>query len=171
MFAVYTYLASTLMEVTGVAPATVPLILAIFGVGTTFGNLVVPRFADCALMPTAGALLLGSAVALAFYAVAAGNVWTIAIAIFGIGIGGSLGTVLQTRLMDVAGEAQTLAAALNHSAFNAANALGPWLAGIAISAGFGWTSSGWVGCGLALGGIAILVVAVCRVRGTKVAYA
>lgn len=170
MFAVYTYLASTLMEVTGVTPATVPLILAIFGVGTTFGNLVVPRFADRALMPTAGALLLGSAAALAFYAVAAGNVWTIALAVFGIGIGGSLGTVLQTRLMDVAGEAQTLAAALNHSAFNAANALGPWLAGIAISAGFGWTSSGWVGCGLALGGFAILLVAVCRFRVARVAY-
>jgi DHA1 family inner membrane transport protein len=171
LFAVYTYLASTLMEVTGVSPATVPFVLAIFGIGTTFGNLVVTRFADRALMPTAGALLLGSAAALAFYAVAAGNVWTIAFAVFGIGIGGSLGTVLQTRLMDVAGDAQTLAAALNHSAFNAANALGPWLAGIAISAGFGWTSSGWVGCGLALGGFAILVVAVCRIGGAKLAYA
>lgn len=171
LFAVYTYLASTLMEVTGVSPATVPFILAIFGIGTTFGNLVVPRFADRALMPTAGALLLGSAAALAFYAVAAGNVWTIAFAVFGVGIGGSLGTVLQTRLMDVAGDAQTLAAALNHSAFNAANALGPWLAGIAISAGFGWTSSGWVGCGLALGGFAILIVAARRVPASKLAYA
>jgi DHA1 family inner membrane transport protein len=171
LFAVYTYLASTLMEVTGVSPAAIPLILAIFGIGTTFGNLVVPRFADRALMPTAGALLLGSAAALAFYAVAAGNVWTIALAVFGIGIGGSLGTVLQTRLMDVAGDAQTLTAALNHSAFNAANALGPWLAGMAISAGFGWGSSGWVGCGLALGGFAILIVAARRVPNSKLVYA
>ncbi len=38
---------------------------------------------------------------------------------------GALGTVLQTRLMDVSGEAQALPAALNHSAFNTANALGP----------------------------------------------
>jgi MFS transporter, DHA1 family, inner membrane transport protein len=171
LFAVYTYLASTLMEVTGVSPAAVPLFLAIFGVGTTFGNLVMPRFADRALMPTAGALLLGSAAACAFYAVAAGNGWTIALAVFGVGVGGCLGTVLQTRLMDVAGDAQTLAAALNHSAFNAANALGPWLAGMAISAGHGWTSSGWVGCGLALGGFAILIVAVRRAGKPKLAYA
>ena len=70
-------------------------------------------------------------------------------------MGGALGSVLQTRLMDVAGDAQALAAALNHSAFNTANALGPWLGGLAISAGLGWTSTGWVGSGLALAGLAI----------------
>jgi DHA1 family inner membrane transport protein len=76
-----------------------------------------------------------------------------------IGFSGALATVLQTRLMDVAGEAQNLAAALNHSAFNLANAIGPWLGGLAIAAGCGWTSTGWVGCGLALGGFAAWVVA------------
>ncbi len=50
---------------------------------------------------------------------------------------------------------QDMAAALNHSAFNAANALGPWLAGMAIAAGFGWQSAGWVGCALSLGGLVI----------------
>jgi DHA1 family inner membrane transport protein len=75
-----------------------------------------------------------------------------------IGIGGALGTVLQTRLMDVAGDAQALAAALNHSAFNTANALGPWLGGMAIAAGYGWTSTGWVGCALALAGLAIWAI-------------
>jgi DHA1 family inner membrane transport protein len=52
-----------------------------------------------------------------------------------------------------------LAAALNHSAFNTANALGPWLGGLAIAAGYGWTSTGWVGTGLALAGFLIWVVA------------
>lgn len=170
LFAVYTYLASTLMEVTAVSPRVVPFVLAIFGVGTTLGNLVIPRFADRALMPTAGALLLGSAAALAFYAVAASNIWMICVAVFAVGVGGSLGTVLQTRLMDVAGSAQTLAAALNHSAFNAANALGPWLAGIAISAGYGWTSSGWVGCALALGGLLVWVLAMHRAPRPQLAY-
>ena len=68
-------------------------------------------------------------------------------------------TVLQTRLMDVAGDSQALAAALNHSAFNTANALGPFLGGLAISAGFGWTATGWVGCALALGGLAVWALA------------
>jgi MFS transporter, DHA1 family, inner membrane transport protein len=160
LFSVYTYLASTLMAVTGVAAAAVPIALAVFGIGMTAGNLIAPHFADRALLPTAGALLVWSAVALALYPFAAGRWWSLLVDIMAIGFGGALGTVLQTRLMDVAGEAQALAAALNHSAFNIANALGPWLGGMAIAAGFGWTSTGWVGCGLALAGLAIWAVSV-----------
>src|SRR5690606_30018820 len=57
LFAVYTYLAHILLTVTGAAPDTVPLVLGVFGIGMTIGNLVIPRFADRALMPTAGGLL------------------------------------------------------------------------------------------------------------------
>ena len=158
LFAVYTYLASTLMDVTGLPPGGVPFVLAIFGVGMTVGNIVVPRFADRALMPTAGALLLGSAAVLALYPLSTAHVVTVALDVFFIGVGGSLATVLQTRLMDVAGDAQSLAAAANHSAFNIANAIGPWLGGWAIAAGYGLTSTGYVGCALALAGLAIWAV-------------
>ena len=158
MFAVYTYLASTMMAVTGVSAATVPVALAAFGIGMTAGNLVAPHFADRALMPTAGGLLVWSATALALYPLAAGHFWSLLLDVTAVGVGGALGTVLQTRLMDVAGDAQALAAALNHSAFNTANALGPWLGGMAIAAGYGWTSTGWVGCALALAGLVIWAV-------------
>ena len=159
LFAVYTYLANTLLEVTRVGPEFLPLVLAVFGIGMTLGNIVIPRFADRALMPTAGWLLVWSAAMLALYTLAAANIWTIMASVFAIGLGGALATTLQTRLMDVAGEAQTLAAALNHSAFNVANALGPFLGGLAIAAGFGLTSTGLVGSALALGGLAIWAVA------------
>ncbi len=158
LFAVYTYLASTLLAVTGVSEHAVPVVLCIFGIGLTAGNLIVPRFADRALMPTAGALLLWAAVVLALYPWAAGNIVTISLDVFTIGMGAALAIVLQTRLMDVSGKAQALPAALNHSAFNTANALGPWLGGMTIAAGYGWTSTGWVGCLLALGGFAIWAV-------------
>jgi DHA1 family inner membrane transport protein len=160
LFAVYTYLANTLMAVTGVSAVALPAALACFGIGLTAGNLIAPRFADKALMPTAGVLLVWSAVALALYPFAAGKLWSILLDVTAVGFGGALGTVMQTRLMDVAGDAQALAAALNHSAFNVANALGPWLGGMAIAAGYGWTSTGWVGCGLALAGLAIWGVSV-----------
>jgi DHA1 family inner membrane transport protein len=159
IFAVYTYLASTLAAVTNAPAHVVPMVFAAFGIGMTAGNIIVPRFADRALMRTAGLLLLGSAAALALYPVAAPHLWAVTLDVAAIGFSGALATVLQTRLMDVAGTAQNLAAALNHSAFNLANALGPWLGGLAIAAGFGWTSTGWVGCGLALGGFAAWVVA------------
>ena len=166
LFAVYTFLASTLAVVTGVSDGVVPIVLCVFGFGLTVGNIIVPRFADRARMPTAGALLLWSAAALALYPIAARNIWTMTIDVFLIGIGGALATVLQTRLMDVSGKAQALPAALNHSAFNTANALGPWLGGMAIAAGFGWASTGWIGCLLALGGFAIWIASVALERQT-----
>jgi DHA1 family inner membrane transport protein len=164
MFCVYTYLASTLLNVTHASPAALPLVLAVFGVGMTVGTLVCAWAADRAQMPAIGAVLLWSAASLALYPMATHSLWTLVPVVFLIGCGGGLGAVLQTRLMDVAGDAQTLAAALNHSAFNFANALGPWLGGMAIAAGYGWTSTGYVGVALALGGFAIWGVAALDVR-------
>jgi MFS transporter, DHA1 family, inner membrane transport protein len=169
LFSVYTYLADTLRDVTGATPHALPLVLAVFGVGMTAGNLWIPRFADRALMRTAALLLIFSACCLALYPLAAHHFWSITLDMFGIGCGAALGTVLQTRLMDVAGDAQRLAAALNHSAFNTANALGPWLGGLAIAAGYGWTSTGWVGCGLALGGLAFWAASVLAERRPRLA--
>jgi DHA1 family inner membrane transport protein len=158
MFAVYTYLANVLGQVTGVSAQSVPFVLSVFGVGLTVGNIVVPLFADRALIRTTGVVLAWSAIALALFPLMAGNIWTIAVDVFLIGVGGALATLLQTRLMDVAEDAQGLAAALNHSAFNTANALGPFLGGLAISAGYGWTAPGWVGSLLAIGGLVFWLV-------------
>jgi DHA1 family inner membrane transport protein len=109
-------------------------------------------------MPTAGALLLWSVVVLALYPLATAYFWSIALDVFAIGFGAAIATVLQTRLMDVAGEAQGLAAALNHAAFNIANAIGPWAAGLALAAGYGLPSTGLVGAALALGGLVIWAI-------------
>jgi DHA1 family inner membrane transport protein len=155
MFAVYAYLASTLTAVTGVGPGVLPWVFAVFGVGMFSGNLLGAWAADRFGMKAAGALLVWSAVALALFPAASHQLWSILVVVLLIGAGGGLGSILQTRLMDVAGDAQTLAAALNHSAFNTANAIGPFLGGLAIAAGFGWTSTAWVGVGLTLGGLAI----------------
>ena len=155
MFSVFSYIKPTLLEVTGLPLSGVPLVLALFGLGMVLGNLVGSRLADKALMPTIGYMLVYAAVVLTLFTFAAHHVVTAGIAVLLIGTTVAIGPALQIRLMDVAGDAQTLAAALNHSAFNAANALGAWLGGVAITAGLGWTSTGWVGALLALGGLAI----------------
>lgn len=158
MFAVYTYLADTMAAVTQVGPRMVPFALAAFGVGMTAGNLIVPRFADRALLPTAAGVLIWSILALLAWPFAAPHFGLVLVAMVAIGLGGALGTVLQTRLMDVAGDAQSLAAALNHSAFNTANALGPWLGGLAIAGGYGWTATGPVGAVLGIAGLIVLAI-------------
>ncbi|HEY9028230.1 MAG TPA: MFS transporter, partial [Burkholderiaceae bacterium] len=152
MFAVFSYVKPLLTEVTGMPLDGVPLVLALFGGGMVTGNLVGARLADKALMPTIGGLLAWSALVLGAIPFTAPYTLAICINVFLLGTTVALGPALQIRLMDTAGEAQTLAAALNHSAFNIANALGAWLGGAAIAAGMGWTSTGPVGVLLAAGG-------------------
>ncbi|WP_235976580.1 MFS transporter [Sandaracinobacteroides hominis] len=171
LFAVYTYLASTLLEVTLAPASSIPIMLAVFGLGMTIGTLISGWAADKALMPTVGIMLLLAAVMLFLFPFAAHSVWTMGPVIFLIGITGSFGVPLQARLMDVAGEAQTLAASLHHSAFNFANALGPWLAGMAVAAGYGFESSGFVGAGLALGGLLMWSLALASDRKRALAAA
>jgi DHA1 family inner membrane transport protein len=138
----------------------VPLILSVIGAGMIAGSLFGGWLADRGIMRAICITLLLNVLALSLVAVTAHNVTAVTINMFFVGFAAlSIGPALQTRLMDVAADAQALAAALNHSAFNFANALGAWIGGVAIAAGLGWTSTGPIGAMLALGGLAIWFVA------------
>lgn len=167
LFSVFSYIKPSLINVAGLPLAGVPAVLALFGLGMVVGNLVGSRMADKALMPTVGVVLVYTVLVLALFPFAAHYVVTAAINVFLIGTTVAICPALQIRLMDVAGDAQTLAAALNHSAFNMANALGAWLGGVAISAGLGWTSTGWVGALLALAGLGVFAWAMASDRATQ----
>ncbi len=159
MFAVYTYIATTLTDVAGLPSALVPLALALYGVGMVAGNLVGGRLADRALMPSMFTMLVLIAAVMGLFVAAAHNPVTALAAVFMVGASGAaMVPALQTRLMDVAADAQNLAAALNHSALNVANAGGAWLGGVVIAAGFGYTAPAAVGAGLALAGLVVLAV-------------
>ncbi|RPD83434.1 MFS transporter [Luteimonas sp. 100069] len=159
MFCVFSYLAPTLIEVTRVSERWIPIGLAAFGVGAILGNLAGGWLVD-RLQFRAVAVVMGwSLLVLLLFPLATGAVWSILPAIVAVGTMGALAPVLQKRLMDVAGDAQTLAAASNHAAFNTANALGPWLGGMAIGAGLGWTATGYVGAVTAAAGLGIYVMA------------
>ena len=155
LFAVVSYITPTLTELTGLEARQVPLVLAVLGVGMILGNLVGSWLADRSLTRTIGAVLIWNIVVLSLFSVVVRSAWAAVPTVLLIGSGVALVPALQARLMDVAGDAQTLAAALNHSAFNIANALGAWLGGLAVTAGFGWASTGWVGAGLAALGLTV----------------
>ncbi|MET0283282.1 MAG: MFS transporter [Polyangiales bacterium] len=158
LFCVYTYLASTLTLQAHASPDQLPLAFALFGVGMTLSLITAGYFADRAIMRTAVGCLLWSMAAMSLYALSVDHVWSMMLATFLVGCGSGLFAPMQTRLMDVAGDAQTMAAALNHSAFNVANAIGPAAGGVALAAGLGWSSTGWVGVGLAGAGLVILAI-------------
>ncbi|HWK13612.1 MAG TPA: MFS transporter [Rhizobiaceae bacterium] len=154
-FAVYSFTASTLLSVTQVSPWLVGIIIPIFGIGATFGTIAAGRAANRALMATPAIFMLGSAAVMVIFPFAAGNAFAIGLVILAVGFFGGFPAVLQTRLMDVSPGAQTLVASLHHSAFNAANALGPGLAGMAVTMGYGFPAAGFVGSVLALCGVAL----------------
>lgn len=166
MFAVFSYITPTLIEVSGIPLGGVPFVLCVFGAGMIAGNIVGPKLADRSLLPTIAGLLAWNIVVLALFTVAARHPVTSVMSVFLIGTGFAVVPTLQTRLMDVGKDAQTLAAALNHSAFNTANALGAWLGGLSIAAGWGWTSTGWVGVMLGLVGSAVFAFSMFLERRT-----
>lgn len=153
MFCVFSYLAPTLIHVTGVPARQVPFGLVAFGVGAILGNLIGGWLSDRFQFRATALILVWSIAVLLVYPLAAQAPWSVLLAVVAVGTMGALATVLQSHLMDVAAGAQTLAAASNHAAFNTANALGPWLGGMAITAGYGWTSTGYVGAATAAGGL------------------
>jgi DHA1 family inner membrane transport protein len=169
MFALYSYIAPLFTDVAGASAGFVPVALLVFGAGMIVGTALAGRLADRALFPS----LLGAVVAMGVFLLAvvavAGRTGTLLVAAFLVATSSSvLAVCLQLRLMEVAGEAQMLGAALNHSALNLANALGAWLGGLVIAAGLGYRAPSVVGAGLAVAGLVPLAVsAVLRSRGRR----
>lgn len=168
MFCVFSYLAPTMTQVTGLPESWIPLGLVAFGVGGIIGTLGGGWLYDRLQFRAVALLLAWSTAVLLVFPLAAHAAWSLLLVVVAVGTMGALATVLQAHLMEVAGDAQTLAAASNHSAFNAANALGPWLGGMAISAGLGWTSTGYVGAATAVAGLLVYAWARHDARLSKV---
>ncbi|SFL90446.1 MFS transporter [Streptomyces pini] len=160
VFALYSYLASMVTEVTGMAESSVTVVLALFGVGMTLGALAAGPLTDRALRPTLYGALGALALVLVAFRFTVHVPWAAMATVVVIGAVGFMTTTpLQMLVMEKARHAPTLAAASNHSAFNLANAGGAWAGGTAIAAGWGWTSPALVGAGLAVVGLVIAVVA------------
>lgn len=159
MFCVFSYLAPTMLQVTQVSPQWIPFGLAAFGFGGIVGNIAGGKLFDRLQFRAVGLVLVWSIAMLLFFSFAAQALWSLLLGIGLVGTMIALAAPLQIRLMDIAHEAPSLAAASNHAAFNLANALGPWLGGMAITAGMGWTSTGYIGATTALVGLGIYLVA------------
>ena len=167
LFSVFSYIASTATQVAHMPESAVPALMALFGSGMIVGNLAGAWFADRNLIGTIAGTLVGSIVVMTLLWLTAENPYLLSACVFLVGCTVAIGPALQTRLMDVAADAQALAAALNHSAFNIANALGAWLGGVAIAAGYGFAATGWVGAVLAVCGLGVLGLSLASDRRSR----
>jgi DHA1 family inner membrane transport protein len=159
MFATYSYITPTMTDLAGFSEAAVTIVLAVYGIGMTGGTLVGGRLADRALMPSLYGGLVAVTVVLATFGWLAQSKAGALVGVFALGFSASiLIPALQTRLMDVAHEGQSLAASLNHSTLNVANALGAWLGSVVLSAGYGYEWPSRVGAVLAVAGLVLALV-------------
>jgi DHA1 family inner membrane transport protein len=170
MFALYSYIAKAVTEVGGLPDGAVPVFLLAFGLGMVAGTFVAGALADWSVFRSLLGSSLAMAVLLLAYAALAPAGWWAIIPAFLVAIASSVLVVnLQLRLMSVAGEAQTLGAAMNHSSLNVGNALGAWIGGLVIAAGWGYRAPSVVGAGLALAGLGVLLLSATFARRTAAA--
>ncbi|MEU7898644.1 Cmx/CmrA family chloramphenicol efflux MFS transporter [Nonomuraea sp. NPDC049152] len=165
LLVVFGYLAPLLTGTTGLPPAWVPAVLALYGVGAFIGITIGGRTADAhpfATLLVGLAGLLVSAVALAL--TAESPVAAIALSFLLGAFGFGTNPALNTRVFALAEDAPTLAASTNFSAFNVGITVGPWLGGLAIEAGWGYPSVAWIGALLAVAATATVAVAAAKQR-------
>ncbi|MFJ6619814.1 MFS transporter [Kitasatospora sp. NPDC091335] len=159
-FACYSYITPLLTEVSGYATGSVTLVLALFGVGMTIGNVLGGFAADRALRPTVCAAFVLLSATLALFAVSAHTRWSAAVTVVLIGLFGfAIVPAVQTLVLQKARSAPTLASATVQGAFNLANAQGAYFGGLALDAGYGWTAPTLVGAVLAATGTLVAVLA------------
>ena len=167
MFAVYSFITPALTEVAGFSTSAVPWILVLWGAGMVVGNIIGGRLADIALIPSIFGIIAWNIVFLGLFSLTGALQTPVLIVLFMLGCGFSLVPALQAHMMNIAGEAQTLASSLTHSAFNISNALGAAGGGLIIASGRSWISTGWVGAAFSLLALLLMFLSVRITDGSK----
>lgn len=166
IFASFTYIEPMLVKVSGFAPSAVTVILMLYGIGMSVGNLLGGHLAGKFPVATLHGTLIVLAVLLAVFAYSIHFRTPAVITLTLLGLCGTAAIpTLQHRIMQVASEARTLASAANVAALNVGNALAAWLGGAAIGAGFGYASPNLVGAVLAVAATLLVVAADLTARG------
>lgn len=161
MFGVYTFLTSALSHVTHLPDWGVALYQIVWGLGMVAGNALGSNMIDRNLDRTAICALMASVLFMLGFWLLLPSPWAMLPITFLLPAATIiLSPAMQSRLMEVAGDAQTLAASLNHSAFNIANAIGAWQGAFLVGAGYGLASVGWGGALLSGGGLVIYLITI-----------
>ncbi|MBY5445510.1 MFS transporter [Rhizobium leguminosarum] len=166
MFALFTYIAPLLRDITGASPEGVTWTLFLIGLGLTIGNLVGGKLADWRL----GATLAGVFAAIAitsiafsytsrFFIPAEITLFLWAMASF------AAVPALQVGVVGYGKDAPNLVSTINIGAFNTGNALGAWVGGLVIDAGFDLTRVPLAAALMALIGLGATALTYLSARG------
>lgn len=168
VFAMYSYIDPLVTEVAGLRLGVIPWVLLAFGVCSVAGTYLAGVLSDWNVTRSILGGFVTTAVVLAVFAATAQIAVMVFAGSFVVGLLGSVMAVgLQVRLMDVAGEARMLGAALNHSALNVANGLGAWIGSVVITLGWGYRAPSLVGAGLSMVGVVVFSAGLVQARRAR----
>jgi DHA1 family arabinose polymer transporter-like MFS transporter len=171
-FAFFSYIAPLLTDVTHIAPARIPMVMTLVGVGMTVGVHLGGRLADrVAPLQAILILLLTMTTLLLCNGLFAASEPAMMVLAFATGANAlALGPPIQVLLIAHSREAEMLGSSLGQSGFNIGNALGAFLGGIPLTLGYSYASPQWVAAGLAFSGV-LLALAMLAQQGRVAARA
>ncbi|MCD9198897.1 MFS transporter [Aeromicrobium wangtongii] len=168
LFAMYSYIAPIVTKEMDLSDSWIAAFTLAYGAGSVLGSWAAGILADWNVERSVLFGFLATAIVLVVFYVSVPYVVPALLLVLLVGVLGSVVAItLQIRLMDAAGDAQMLGAALNHSALNLANGLGAFLGSVIITAGHGYRATAWVGVVLSLVGAAIFAVGLAAQRRSR----
>ena len=158
MFALFTYIAPVLTDITGVSPHGVSWTLLLMGVGLTVGNVLGGRLADWKLPVSLTLTFLLIALFSVLFSITSHHLVAAEVTLF-LWAAAAFAAVpaLQINVVAYGKNAPNLVSTLNIAAFNVGNALGAWVGGSVIAGGLGLTVVPVAAGGLALLGFVLCV--------------
>jgi DHA1 family inner membrane transport protein len=176
LFATFTYIAPLLRDITGVSPRGVTWTLFFIGIGLTIGNLVGGKLADWRLGTTLAGVFAAIALTSVIFSVTSQYFIPAEITLFvWATVAFAAVPALQIAVVRFGKDAPNLVSTINIGAFNAGNALGAWVGGVVISAGFAMNRVPLAGAAMALLGLATVALTFAsttsRTRSARLAVA
>lgn len=167
-FAVNSYIAPLVTNITELPTGAVPLVIAVMGLGMTAGVFAGGAAADRDLRRAIILGFLAVIASIALFGLAAGYPYALSPATLLVGATCAfINPALQSHLIESAPDAQLMGGAVNQSATNVANSLGAALGGAAIAAGWGFLSPIWIGAALAATGLLLALLSLWATPPTR----
>ncbi len=159
LFATFTYIAPLLETISGISARGVTLVLVLFGIGITGGNLMGGRLGDWRQVTALAGITSTLVLILVALGFAAASPWpaTLMVVVWGF-VHFACGSPLQGRVVDAASDAPNLASVLNQSAFNLGNAVGAAIGAQALRIGFSYADLPYFSAALAALALGVVLI-------------
>lgn len=154
LFSWYSYIAPLLTDVSGFAPDSITYILVLAGLGMLVGNFIGGKLAD-RFSPAKASVSLLIAMAITLFIVhyiSENQILSLVMTFITGAVAFALAAPIQMLMINTAKGSEMIAASVSQASFNIGNALGAFLGGLPLAAGYDYTSPVWVGTVMALTG-------------------